>query len=65
MTQHLSFEEYKQKVKEIVHEALKDEKWYCGVCCDTIRGSFDSGSSVERAAEIAQMETEYYDGNVF
>ena len=58
----ISLAEYEKKVVELAYENLKDCSWFRGtVCMDTIKDSYQSDKDIERAADIAEMDTEWWD----
>lgn len=61
--QSMTFEEYGEAVATIVLSTLKKSlgKKFRGWCTDTLKGSYDAGETVERAADIAIMDTEYWE----
>lgn len=63
MKQSMTLEEYGKAVADIVLPTLKKSlgKKFRGWCTDTLRGNYDAGETVERAAEIAIMDTEYWE----
>ena len=57
----VDFNTYKQMVCHAVKENLGSRPWYRGVCTDTMQGSYDSGASVEQAAQTAASDTTMWD----
>lgn len=56
----MTFKEYKKKV---VDEALKHHDG--PICCDTVKESFETSKSIEKAAERAIDDTLYWEGDFF
>lgn len=60
----MTFDEYRQQVMALVHSALEKESWFRGVNATGILDSWKRNEPVERAAELAEMETEFWDGGL-
>ncbi len=57
----MSYESYGNATCAIAKARLEKEPWFRGICVDTLKDSYQSGLSVERAAEILIDDTIVYD----
>lgn len=58
----MTFSEYRAAVVKGVEEQYGREVWFTGVCCDSIKCSYESFKFVGEAIELAAVDTFAWDG---